>query len=249
MNKTDSTGLRIYYEVVSNGNTICEYETEDGSRALRGCFGPGAAFAGFEPRYPSPPGTFCTDFRNDPQPALTWATQGWVWCTPEPNIPAGAPYSASQMDALRNGFATAWHHIFGTCVETFIKGGLTETFGTADALAEVLGTLANTQYRIVPFDRGGALATMAPNSVFINTMGAFFWPPSGDGLITFGLPASGANITLAAGSARALLLLHELGHQVGVLFTPDADNAIANEANTRRILQQCFVQDRNGVWY
>lgn len=55
---------------------------------------------------------------------------------------------------------------------------------------------------------------------------------------------------MEAQAGRALLLLHELGHTLGILETPDAgpELALTNRANTLRVLQNCFTRDAAGVW-
>ena len=65
--------------------------------------------AGLIAVYPSPAGGVCRDIRRDPHPALTYMSDGNTWCTPEPQFPRGATYAPEQVDAVRNGFARAFH--------------------------------------------------------------------------------------------------------------------------------------------
>ena len=109
-------------------------------------------------------------------------------------------------------------------------------------------TINNTEYR---FLRRGAPAvnpangvlgvmgaeTKGPNSVFINTQG-----PSisqnilvpGEGVKSFGYGTG-----LRGTEFNTMLLLHELGHQVGI-FGPDAKDPKLNAAYTKQVLKACF---------
>ena len=128
------------------------------------------------------------------------------------------------------------------------KGTASDNFAIADGLEYVLGRLAATTYRILDLPGTATLATISPVDVFIDRDGAYFTTPDASGNITLTLPATGLRLTMEAQAARALMVLHELGHQLGVLFTPDAGNVGLNEANTRRVLEGCFTIGSDGVW-
>jgi len=85
----------------------------------------------------------------------------------------------------------------------------------------------------------------------INTMGAFFGAgTNANGNVTVIMPnASGADTQYTFGDIatfRAFILLHELGHQMGV-YGDDLDPAV-NGKNSKAILDNCFKED-NGVYY
>ena len=58
------------------------------------------------------------------------------------------------------------------------------------------------------------------------------------------------NFTFAnAATLQGFILLHELGHQLG-LFGPDAGpaNAAINGSNSQAVLTNCFTQNAFGVY-
>lgn len=80
-------------------------------------------------------------------------------------------------------------------------------------------------------------ATNSATSVFVNTQGPFlnqnmFVPGAGLKTLDFGTGLRGA-------SFDALLLLHELGHQVGI-FGSDANDPKLNRSYTQQVLDACF---------
>lgn len=103
-------------------------------------------------------------------------------------------------------------------------------------------------YRFVPMgapavgDDGGVkvvgAATIEKKAVFINNQGPFMSPvmlvpgKSGFQIVDMGTGLRGADFS-------GLLLLHELGHVMG-LFGPDADDSALNRSNTQRVLDSCF---------
>jgi RHS repeat-associated protein len=115
--------------------------------------------------------------------------------------------------------------------------------------------LNQTEYRVLPFGSGRAgtgAATNGPTSVFINSDGAYFnqnvYGVSRDPSAPFYYADFGTGLTGAA--FRALILLHELGHQTGKIG-PDAGRGIApgtNRGNTQRILDNCFQALGGGLY-
>jgi hypothetical protein len=119
-------------------------------------------------------------------------------------------------------------------------------FGGRDAAGRVLGA---TEYRVLALGRPrvnpqtgdvsvvGA-QTNGADSVFVNSQGPFFNNQmvvpgrSGVQALDFGSGLRGADF-------GALLLLHELGHQVG-LFGRDAHDPDLNQRYTRAVLNACF---------
>ena len=117
--------------------------------------------------------------------------------------------------------------------------------------ADLINMLENTEYRVLAFASGGpkydpttgitnvtGAQTNSPTSVFINEKGPFFnnqmfvQGKSGIQILDF-------NSGLRGKRFGALLLLHELGHQVG-LFGPDASHQKLNQQNTNQVRQACF---------
>jgi len=104
---------------------------------------------------------------------------------------------------------------------------------------KVLGTLKGTEYRFLPLPRGpkAGAQTNPPDSVFINTEGLYITADSG--AVTLG----NERYNLVNNSnVRALILLHELGHQLGI-FPADvgsADLDARNAAHSIEILKHCF---------
>jgi hypothetical protein len=118
-------------------------------------------------------------------------------------------------------------------------------FGGKD---KALATINGAEYRFLPLgepkvDRNtgevsvvGA-ATNSATSVFVNTQGPFlnqnmFVPGAGLKTLDFHSGLRGA-------SFDALILLHELGHQLGI-FGPDKDKPDLNRKYTQQVLDACF---------
>lgn len=116
-----------------------------------------------------------------------------------------------------------------------------------------LETLQATHYRILPMGaptydpnsrqvRVTGAATVSWNSVFINSQGPLFnMRPN-----VPGAPAVTLDMGTGLGQTEfaALLLLHELGHQVG-LFRSDAKDAALNRRYTQAVIYNCFSDARN----
>jgi hypothetical protein len=110
--------------------------------------------------------------------------------------------------------------------------------------------LNRTEYRVVPFgpDRlADGAQTNLPASVFINASSSFF------NQTVYGIPGQAPfyyadfRTGLTGDDYRALLLLHELGHQTGKLG-PDAVDHAANFTNTQAILDNCFTAIGGGLY-
>ena len=136
------------------------------------------------------------------------------------------------------GFQNAWNRLNQRpdCAKMFNPDGSHES---------PFATLLSTNYRVLPFpgDRFNVgAATVNPTTVFINSTGAFFNqnlynPNTGH----FDYADLGTGLT--GSDWMALLLLHELGHQTGVL-PPDSGpgtNPGQNGANTQKVLDNCFT--------
>lgn len=86
----------------------------------------------------------------------------------------------------------------------------------------------------------------------INTNGAFFnFTTNANGTVTVNMPnrkGKQNSFTFAnAATLEGFILLHELGHQVG-LFGPDTTPAL-NGNNSSAVLSDCFTKDSNGVYH
>jgi hypothetical protein len=113
---------------------------------------------------------------------------------------------------------------------------------------KALATINGAEYRFLPLgapkvdSKTGAVsvvgaATNSATSVFINTQGPFlnqnmFVPGAGLKTLDLGTGLRGA-------SFDAVLLLHELGHQLGI-FGPDKDKPDLNRKYTQQVLDACF---------
>jgi hypothetical protein len=103
--------------------------------------------------------------------------------------------------------------------------------------------LKSTEYRFLSFgDTRKAASTNPPNSVFINIDGPFvkkettlYFPNSNPQLHT---PCQVNFVTTA--NMRALILLHELGHEIGN-FPADLFGFI-NGRHTLQVLSSCFKE-------
>lgn len=107
--------------------------------------------------------------------------------------------------------------------------------------------LKDTHYRFLPFtnDPTAGAATNPDGSVFLNTNGPFFNNSTdGNGTTVFvpdPSPQISALVPTTFGSSAqlgAFLLLHELGHELGI-FPPDTNKSI-NGSNSRKVLEHCF---------
>ena len=154
-----------------------------------------------------------------------------------------------QKQALDNGIDSAWAHILSNpqCASflTGNKGG-----SIVDAWAQLATTLSNTTYTFsnsLPFNTA-AQTTEGGNQVTINSS-AFM--SGGSGLYTATTTNSQGQVTnyLFTNSATvdALTLLHELGHETGVL-PADVTDASQNAANTADIVKNCFTKTANGTY-
>jgi RHS repeat-associated protein len=199
----------------------------------------------------------CPDIRAESpdQVALDFYNYGLRVCTPDPRVPGGATYTATQRQALTNGF----HYAFDDATEnlsclTYLSGisKNADNFQIAEAYATIAETLAATTYRILSLPRGTGAATADNTDVFLNSNGAFFnIRPGANGAVTISIPDSitGRLHPVTFGSLLAFqgfVLLHELGHQLG-RYGEDV-NAVANGRNSHAILTNCFSTNAQGQY-
>jgi RHS repeat-associated protein len=175
----------------------------------------------------------------------------------QPNVPRGNTYTTAQMQALTNGFNNALSDLQtnGPCGQFLADGDANSEVG-GDEYAQSL--LLDTNYRLLPFGSGRSgegAQTNSSDSVFINTQGAFFnATASQNGTVTVFIPNSAGvqtQFTFAnMATFQGFLLLHELGHQTGVLG-PDSGPGIppgTNLANSQAVLNNCFTLNAQGVY-
>jgi hypothetical protein len=99
--------------------------------------------------------------------------------------------------------------------------------------------LSDTTYSFAPLDSGtAAQTTEGGNQVTINTSGGFLSGGSGIVLVT---TANSQYLFANIVAADALILLHELGHETGVL-PADNNNSLQNATNTADIVTNCFTK-------
>ena len=99
--------------------------------------------------------------------------------------------------------------------------------------------MKNTEYRFVPLPQGtGAGAqTVDATHVQVNSLGLFMTAVSGRIMLPDGSTFDLGSVQ----NVQAMILLHELGHQLSneTGFVPDTD-AATNAAHTKRIIDACF---------
>jgi len=119
--------------------------------------------------------------------------------------------------------------------------------GFLGAQANAESVLAGTTYTL--FDVGDILGNMgitqSSTKVILNTnaVNPFFSQPGADGKVAFAIPSpttpgAGITLSLSPSDTGAFILLHELGHQTGVLG-PDSNDQV-NGANSAQVLNNCF---------
>ena len=99
-------------------------------------------------------------------------------------------------------------------------------------------------YSFLPLTEGAGATPQDSYNVIINSNGAFFnAAEKPNGTVSVQMPDStGAPISFTfvnTAALRGFLLLHELGHQMG-LFLHDGDDLAANGKNSQAVLDRCF---------
>jgi RHS repeat-associated protein len=160
----------------------------------------------------------------------------------------------NQQQALDAGIDNAWDHIFSNpdCA-SFLTGNQNPGQYFAN-LGQLANMLTNTTYTFAQLDPGTAAQTNQEggNQVTINTSGSFFSQPLLAPVVGVKMPDPGLGLpvgTLFSNIATldALILLHELGHETGVLPAEGGSQA-QNGANSAAILSNCFTKAANGVY-
>lgn len=166
--------------------------------------------------------------------------------SPAPKVPAGGNYTQAQMKALSAGFSSALAHVADLpCASLF-------ALSSDNAVSVADNALFNTTYRLLqlPQSPGAGAQTVDSTDVQINTAGVFNYATNSNGTVTVNLPnRKGKHTSLTFANAETLqgfILLHELGHEVG-LFGPDTTASI-NGNNSNAVLSNCFTQT-NGVYH
>ena len=150
------------------------------------------------------------------------------------------------MQLLTAGYNAAYQYLANApCADMFASGA-------DNAVNVAQGDLTNTIYAILALPNGNTGAfTSSSNYVVINATGAFFnFTTNSNNSVTVQLPnrkGKQRSLTFAnAATFDAFLLLHELGHQVG-LFGPDTAASV-NGTYSGAVLDDCFTLT-NGVYH
>jgi hypothetical protein len=110
---------------------------------------------------------------------------------------------------------------------------------TYDHLPQDAVHVALTEYRFVTLPQGPGTGAQTPDSthVQINIAGVYMTAIGGGIRLPNGFTCNLGSVT----NVRALVLLHELGHQLSGItgFTPDVDRATYS-AHSMRIIKACF---------
>ena len=158
-------------------------------------------------------------------------------------LAVGPKNTPEQISAFNGGFAEALRRLNNSdCLKLFCDDGKKKKRNKSPKMLDPVDVLDHTEYHIYPFSgnsKAGA-QTNSTNSVFINSNGPFFGDNS-----TIYIPNDKPGITslreVPFGSLdemRAFILLHELGHQVGI-FPADLFPFI-NGTHSLRVLEACF---------
>lgn len=158
---------------------------------------------------------------------------------------ASSNYDPGMVAKLQVAFADALRHLMNS-------QGCANLFAPASgwlAIPTAVSALAGTTYRLLALDKTTTGAqTVDASNVFLNTTGAFFTAqPDSNGQINFNIPSptSGSQtstVSLSAADFGAFILLHELGHEMGV-FGPDLTSTV-NGSNSWQVLEDCFGKTR-----
>ena len=169
--------------------------------------------------------------------------------------PLIAPTTQNQQQALDAGIDSAWAHIISNPGCAAFLTGNSALYNVQ--LLQLAGTLDNTTYTFAALtgqDSNAAATTneIGGNQVTINTSssGAFFTSPNGNGSVTvFGPNSQGQTTPFTFNglvTLDAAILLHELGHETGVLGPDGA--AAQNGLNQAQVLSNCFTKNAQGVY-
>lgn len=190
-------------------------------------------------------GLVVSDYLN----SVEWGGSMYVYAVNSPTsivdptggqtLAVGPNTTPEQVAAFNAGFAEALNRLKNNpdCRKLFCKnkGGL-----------DPEKVLDDTEYRILPFEGSHAGAqTNSVNSVFLNLNGPFFGNPSKNGTATTYIPSSNPQLNTSTqvtfgsqSQLQAFILLHELGHQLGIF--PDDVFKFINGSNSLKVLEHCF---------
>lgn len=145
---------------------------------------------------------------------------------PYPTFPKGTP--KGYIGKFKNG----WDEMLSALNRKDCRNFFCEHGASPD---KVTNTLSNTEYLFEPLgDEDIGAQTNGPDSVFINSKGIFV--TGSDGYITLGHQRFNLH---DPSNVAALILLHELGHQLG-FWGPDKGSP-DNAAHSVDILRKCFT--------
>jgi hypothetical protein len=162
----------------------------------------------------------------------------------------GGPQKTSPDKYISDKYKKQFNAALTEAEKRLIKEKCAKLFGKT--AQDLIAMLQNTEYRFLPLPSGGpkydsatdttsvtGAQTNSPTSVFINSKGPFlsnvmFVPGSPRNPVTLDFKSG-----LRGAQFGALLLLHELGHQIK-LFGADAGDYSVNLAHTKQVLKECF---------
>lgn len=157
----------------------------------------------------------------------------------------------NQQQALDAGIDAAWAHIIDNpdCAAFLTSKS---TLGSiAAAWGQLAQTLDNTTYLFGQLDDPDTAAQTPEggNQVTINTSGAFFASPTlGSTVFVTTGPNSPQLGFSSVVTLDAMILLHELGHETGVLPVDTGSASAQNGPNTTTILNNCFTKNAQGLY-
>jgi RHS repeat-associated protein len=171
--------------------------------------------------------SFYSFLDNDTPNLNDWSGCKGSKLPPPPNLPKGTPKNLVHL--FNDGWDNMLHHLDQKdCRKFFCSHG--------DNPQKVLNTLQNTSYRYASLDPTSGAVTFPGGTVFINSGGLFVSASSGK--VTIGsLHCNVGNDS----DIRGLILLHELGHELGI-FGADSGPELAGEnaAHSMDIINSCF---------
>jgi hypothetical protein len=188
----------------------------------------------------------------DPSAVLSELTNAGVIATP-PVLPpavllAASFYGAALVQPLQAAFNAAWNLLNSSeCANLFAPPpALAETVPGLSSTDAAQFQLYDTTYRLVPFGpglSGTGGQTVDPVNVMINTTGALYTAPGVNGMVSVRIPSPNTpgqwtTLSMSATDLGAFILLHELGHQMGI-FGEDINSQV-NGDHSWEVLENCF---------
>jgi RHS repeat-associated protein len=213
--------------------TSREFDTESGLYYYRARYYDSATgrFLNEDPDKDGAAGSLYAYVENSP---ISWYDQfGTEQSAPNPSATIVGPATPDQVSQINAGFAEALNRLGNSdCRKLFCKNKNN---------LDPKKVLAATQYEVSQtLQSSTGAATIAQNLVYLGARGIFFTPGT-----TANIPSDNPQISTkieinfsSVADKAAFVLLHELGHQVGI-FPPDVFGFI-NGRHSLRVLDACF---------